>query len=639
MRKLILRDTYSLGDIVLLTAAVRDLHRCHPNRFITDVRTYYPELWLHNPWVQPLHETDPDVEILDCEVPLINRCTDTPVHALLGYLDFLNQRLGPDTHLLPASCHGDLHISPLEKSWFSQVHEITGEDTPFWIVAAGGKYDITIKWWSSQRYQSVVDYFRGRIQFVQVGDVGHHHPRLDGVIDLRGRTNLRQLVRLVYHAQGVLCGVTGLMHLAAAIETKGGHPHHRPCVVVAGGREPPHWESYPHHQFLHTVGALPCCAHGGCWRSRTLPLGDGDDRDNPQHLCLDVVGDLPRCMDMITPNDVIRRLELYLAGGVIRTLTPSEQRAAAQAIEAARPNPFDDAPLNVHNVRLAIDRAIPTLPPYPPDCRGRGIIICAGGATFFACAWVCIRMLRRWGCSLPVQVWHLGARELNPRMAAILEPWNVQCIDAELVRVRHPARQLGGWQLKPYALLHSSFQEVLLLDADNVPLVDPEFLFASAQFQETGAVLWPDFDQPDPPPAVWRFCGIPYRREPPVESGQVLVDKARCWRALALCSWFNDHSDFFYHHVHGDKETFHLAFRKLDQPYAMPATPMLKLEGAMCQHDFEGNRIFQHRFRDKWSLTHTNRSIPGFRHETTCRRYLRELRRLGTCLQPPTDPQ
>jgi hypothetical protein len=215
----------------------------------------------------------------------------------------------------------------------------------------------------------------------------------------------------------------------------------------------------------------------------------------------------------------------------------------------------------------------------------------------------------------------------------------VRCIDAELVRVRHPARKLGGWQLKPYALLHSSFQEVLLLDADNVPLVDPGFLFASAQYQETGAVLWPDFDRPDPPPAVWRFCGIPYRREPPVESGQVLVDKARCWRSLALCSWFNDHSDFFYEHVHGDKETFHLAFRKLEQPYAMPATPMLKLEGAMCQHDFEGNRIFQHRFRDKWSLTHTNRSIPGFRHETTCRRYLRELKRLGTCLQPPADPQ
>jgi hypothetical protein len=71
------------------------------------------------------------------------------------------------------------------------------------------------------------------------------------------------------------------MHLAAAVETRPiAHPS-RPCIVVAGGRESPNWEAYPTHQFLHTVGVLPCCATGGCWRSRTLPLGDGDENDEP----------------------------------------------------------------------------------------------------------------------------------------------------------------------------------------------------------------------------------------------------------------------------------------------------------------------------------------------------------------------
>jgi hypothetical protein len=244
-------------------------------------------------------------------------------------------------------------------------------------------------------------------------------------------------------------------------------------------------------------------------------------------------------------------------------------------------------------------------------------------------------MLRHWNCALPVQVWHLGPQELNPHMAALLEPWNVQCINAESVRTRYPVRRLGGWELKPYAILHSPFREVLMLDADNVPLVAPDFLFETTPYLETGAVLWPDFDQPDPPPAVWHLCGIPYRREPPVESGQVLVDKARCWRALALCSWLNEHSDFFYQHVYGDKETFHLAFRKLEQPYAMTHTPMLRLAGAMCQHDFSGNRIFQHRHRDKWSLSGPNRTIPDFHFEALCLRYLRELQRLWTDAPPP----
>ena len=168
----------------------------------------------------------------------------------------------------------------------------------------------------------MVDHFRGVIEFVQVGERGHHHPPLDGVIDLRGATTLRQLVRLMNHAEGVLTGVSLLMHLGAAVEVKEGMPKNRPCVVVAGGREPPHWEAYPHHQFIHTVGALPCCDNGGCWRSRTLPLGDGDEKDQPEHLCVDVVDQLPRCMDLITADEVARRIELYYAGGALRRLVP-----------------------------------------------------------------------------------------------------------------------------------------------------------------------------------------------------------------------------------------------------------------------------------------------------------------------------
>lgn len=207
---------------------------------------------------------------------------------------------------------GDIHISAKEKSWYSQVHEITGEDSRFWIIVAGGKNDYTIKWWSHERWQEVVDHFRDRVTFVQVGEADHYHPALNGVIDLRGKTDLRQLVRLVYHADGVVCPVTSLMHLAAAIEYKRNRNAFRPCVVVAGGREPNHWEAYPGHQFLHTIGMLPCCSLGGCWRARTLPLGDGDEKDRPRALCQMVTGSLPKCMDMIRSADVIHAIEQYL---------------------------------------------------------------------------------------------------------------------------------------------------------------------------------------------------------------------------------------------------------------------------------------------------------------------------------------
>jgi ADP-heptose:LPS heptosyltransferase len=624
MRKLILRNDFSLGDIVMLTAAVRDLHRCHPNRFLTDVRTFYADLWQNNPYLTPLDESDPDVEILDCHFPLIDRCDHTPYHCLHGFIEFLNDRLS--LNIRPTAFQGDVHLSDLEKSWCSQVHEVTGEDTPFWIVVAGGKYDVTIKWWDARRYQEVVDAFRGKIQFVQVGDRGHHHPRLDGVIDLRGQTDLRQLVRLVYHAQGVLCGVTGLMHLAAAVEVKGGSPPQRPCVVVAGGREPVHWEAYPHHQFIHTIGALPCCATGGCWRARTVPLGDGDERDKPDSLCVDVVDDLPRCMDMITAADVIRRVETYFAGGAAGYLTPLQAEAAARGVCATGGNAFDAAPLTVPGVRWALDRFIKNMPPYAGGFRGRGIVICGGGVQLFTNAWVCVHMLRRLGCNLPIQLWHLGERELDPPMKALMAPLGVECVDAEEVRRRHPARILGGWELKPYALLYCPFREILLLDADNVPVVNPEFLFEARPYQQTGALFWPDFHRPEPPAEVWDFCGIPYRSEPPFETGQIVVDKERSWGPLCLTLWFNENSDLFYEHVHGDKETFHLAFRKLNAPFAMPSTPVHRLPGTMCQHDFEGNRVFQHRNTDKWAIFPTNKRVRGFRYEAECRAFLENLR-------------
>lgn len=319
-RKLILRNSQSPGDLVMLTAAVRELHRCYPGRFVTDVRTSCPQLWENNPYLTPLRESQPGVEVIECHYPLIHESNQAPYHFIHGFSEFLNQRLG--LHIRPTLFRGDIHLSEREKASTSQVEEITGSGTPYWIVAAGGKYDYTIKWWEQQRYQRVVDHFDGRILFVQVGEASHHHPRLRGTVDLRGKTDLRQLIRVVYHAQGVLCPVTALMHLAAAVEVKGGRPKNRPCVVIAGGREPTNWEAYPHHQFIHTVGALLCCDNGGCWKSRTMPLGDGDEKDRPDALCVDVVKNLPRCMDLISSDEVIRRIELYYNGGVLQYLSP-----------------------------------------------------------------------------------------------------------------------------------------------------------------------------------------------------------------------------------------------------------------------------------------------------------------------------
>ena len=316
MRKLILRSYLSPGDIVMLTAAVRDLHLSHQMQFQTDVRTPFPALWEHNTYITPLRENDPDVEVIDCEYPLINQSNQLPYHFMHAFRLFLEERLG--IRIRPFAFKGDIPLSFEEQGAVSPIDAITGTaGTPFWIIVSGGKSDYTAKWWDPERCQAVVDHFQGRLQFVQCGAAGygHTHPPLRGVIDLVGKTDLRQIVQLMYHADGVVCPVTMFMHLAAAIETKLGRPRNRPCVVVAGGREPSHWVAYPHHQVLHTNGSLPCCDAGGCWKSRIVPLGDGDAKD--QSLCrlpvnLDSGRVLPRCLDMITAEAVIQAIERYL---------------------------------------------------------------------------------------------------------------------------------------------------------------------------------------------------------------------------------------------------------------------------------------------------------------------------------------
>ena len=277
--------------------------------------------------------------------------------------------------------------------------------------------------------------------------------------------------------------------------------------------------------------------------------------------------------------------------------------------------------------------------PYPEGrYEGRGIVICAGGERLFTCAWVLIGILRRVvGCKLPIQVWHLGPEEIGPPMQALLEEADVEVVDAHAVALRHPVRSLGGWELKPYAIIHSRFREVILIDADNVPVIDPVTLFDWPEYAATGALFWPDVVRLKADNPIWNLCGVAYRSTVTIESGQVVVDKQRCWHALLLTLFMNEHSDFYYRHLAGDKDTFFIAWLRLGQPLAMTPHRPAHLSEAFYQKDFQGRTVFQHRNNAKWSYSGQNPPVPGFLHEGICLELLEELRELwnGRVFRPP----
>lgn len=304
-------------------------------------------------------------------------------------------------------------------------------------------------------------------------------------------------------------------------------------------------------------------------------------------------------------------------------------------MSGTRPSPEDH--------RRLLDERLAREVVAPAHWSGRGIVIPAGGPKYFPCAWVSIRLLRELGCTLPIELWHLGPGELGPAERALVEPWGVRVVDAFEVRRRHPMLRLNGWELKPFALLHSGFEQALLLDADNVPAVDPSYLFDSSEFARTGVVFWPDrWRKPGDPhrhlqPEAWSVCGLSPRNEPECESGQVLIDKRRCHRALRVALHLNEHSEYYYRYFYGDKDTYRVGCRLCDTPYTIVPVPVASTPGAeiFYQHDFEGKVVFQHRLV-KWRLDGPNFRDPRFRHEARCLELLRELGARRTSALSPT---
>lgn len=84
--------------------------------------------------------------------------------------------------------------------------------------------------------------------------------------------------------------------------------------------------------------------------------------------------------------------------------------------------------------------------------------------------------------------------------------------------------------MKAIVVALSSFQNLLFLDADNIPARDPAPLLRSAEFNATGAVFWRDFWDASWAPDAPLVLGVDSDTLPQHthESGQMVLDKHRC---------------------------------------------------------------------------------------------------------------
>lgn len=202
-----------------------------------------------------------------------------------------------------------------------------------------------------------------------------------------------------------------------------------------------------------------------------------------------------------------------------------------------------------------------------PYIKGsKGIVMTAGG-TYLIHALVSVRMIRRTGTKLPIEIFLRDHSEGDPRICEhILPKLNAKCI-ALGDTLGEDINAIGKYQYKVFAMLLSSFEDMVFLDADCFPIFNPEALLTSAPFTTHGLVLWPDFWYSTESPLFFDIANIAM---PPMddkqvasEAGQILYSKRSHEEALLLAAYYNFNGPKYYYKLHsqgalgeGDKETF-----------------------------------------------------------------------------------
>lgn len=123
-----------------------------------------------------------------------------------------------------------------------------------------------------------------------------------------------------------------------------------------------------------------------------------------------------------------------------------------------------------------------------------------------------IKLLRWLNCQLPVEVF-IKPGELKPK-----EIMKFEEIPDVQVRVLTDNKIVKGgksmrFSVKPYSIIHSSFEHVLWLDSDNIPVRNPDYLFDLPHYTHSTAIFWPDFWSTPGKNGIWKILNISCRAE------------------------------------------------------------------------------------------------------------------------------
>jgi hypothetical protein len=268
----------------------------------------------------------------------------------------------------------------------------------------------------------------------------------------------------------------------------------------------------------------------------------------------------------------------------------------------------------------------------------RGIVIACPEKYELICLNNIYLLRERYHCYLPIEIWEID-NEITAETKARMELAKVTF--KNVADYTKDTAHWKGFQVKVFALYHSSFTEAILCDADMTFFQNPEIIFQDENYQKTGTYFFRDLDgwvfrdlrddtttndssttndnsiskfnsltfynkrqafikkcvptQTPLFPKEWAYLYAPVPPRQPVkealqESGVVYFDKSRLRESLEYIFKLNENHAETYEYVWGDKETFWLGCTMANQSYYFNSTAGFRYNGSLS-HAYQ-NQLF-----------------------------------------------
>ncbi len=301
-KEVVFHNRQRIGDMLVFTCAVRDFKKAYPDTRVNVVATAM-HIWDFNPYIDRTLVPTAENTIKIGPSKLTNSSNRIDWHFTNAYRVSIEDALG--IHIPQGESRPDIWLTQEEYNSPRLFKD------PYWLIVATGEKGWGCKMYPFERWQEFISQNKD-ILFVQLGARGDNPPKFQGdnVIDYVGKTEgkdtgIRDLYKLFLNAEGSVGLVSFHMHLSGAFPGK-------PCIVLAGAREPVSFTQYPGHRYLATDNCLPCAVNA-CWHCDI-------------NACVALTENkVPKCVDLITPDDLTRALNLYYKGGRLTKGSVSEK--------------------------------------------------------------------------------------------------------------------------------------------------------------------------------------------------------------------------------------------------------------------------------------------------------------------------